>query len=137
MLVTNDTAVRCAASEGMRQSVPDALRTVIFRLLQEPMNNVAKHSKATRVGLTLTKTDGPIVLKIEDNRRGFDVEKILSSKNAARGMELSSMREGAELSGGTFSIESKKRDGTVIRAAWVIAGQKLPDDQPLFHGKGC
>jgi signal transduction histidine kinase len=57
-------------------------------------------------------------LAIEDNGQGFDVEYVRSEKNADRGVGLTSMKERAELSGGSFSIESKKGAGTTVRASW-------------------
>ena len=98
--------------------VPELLKTVIYRVLQEAMNNVAKHSKTNLVGLYLRKTDGQIELVIEDNGRGFDVENTLSLENTKRGLGLSSMKERTELSRGAFSIESTKGNGTTVKAMW-------------------
>ena len=100
--------------------VPDSLRTVIYRLLQEAMNNIAKYSKADRVNLLLRKTETVIELGIQDNGQGFDLEEASSRKGSAKGLGLESMRERAELSGGSFSIESSKGAGTVIRATWPL-----------------
>lgn len=98
--------------------VPELLKTVIYRVLQEAMNNIAKHSRADLVGFCLRKIDGLIELAIEDNGLGFDVENALSLKNSTRGLGLSSMKERTELSGGVFTVESTPGQGTVIRASW-------------------
>jgi signal transduction histidine kinase len=98
--------------------LPDPLKTVIYRVLQEAMNNIAKHSKADLVALSLRKTDNSIELVIADNGRGFDLEKAISVENAKRGLGLSSMKERTELSGGAFSIKPIKGKGTTIRASW-------------------
>jgi PAS domain S-box-containing protein len=100
--------------------VPDSLKTVIYRVLQEAMNNIAKHSKADRINLLLRKMDGAIELGIEDNGEGFDPEEALARIGTNRGFGLSSMRERTELSGGSFSIKSSKGAGTVIKAMWPI-----------------
>jgi signal transduction histidine kinase len=100
--------------------VPVSLRTVIFRLLQEALNNIAKHSKADRVNLVLRKMDSGIELRVQDNGQGFDTEEPISRVGTAKGLGLDSMRERAELSGGFFSIESSKGSGTVIRATWPL-----------------
>ncbi len=94
--------------------VPDSLRTPIFRILQEAMNNIAKYSKASLVSLTLWKDDGKISLTIKDNGQGFDLGTV------RRGLGLSTMKERAELSGGAFEIESTIGKGTIIRASWPI-----------------
>ena len=94
--------------------VPDPLKAVIYRILQEALNNIAKHSKANLVSISLRKKDDRIELVIEDNGIGFDMESV---KN---GFGLGSMRERAEFSVGSFDIESVKGKGTVIRASWRI-----------------
>jgi len=101
-------------------NVPASLKTVIYRILQEALNNVAKHSKADLTHLSLMKTESRIELIIQDNGQGFDVKNILSVESYRRGLGLGSMKERTELSGGSFSIESIKGKGTVIRASWPI-----------------
>ena len=95
--------------------VPDLLKTPIFRISQEAMNNIAKHSKASLVTLDLRERNGTIELTIQDNGQGFDLE------TAGRGMGLSTMRERAELSGGSFTIESAEGKGTTVRASWPLS----------------
>jgi signal transduction histidine kinase len=94
--------------------IADSLRTVLFRVMQEAMNNVAKHSKADLARLILRKTADKIELSIEDNGEGFDPESI------KQGLGLTSMRERTELSGGTFEVESILGKGTTIKAQWPI-----------------
>jgi signal transduction histidine kinase len=84
------------------------------------MNNIAKHSQAHLVRLSLRKQENRIEWTIEDNGMGFDLEKILSSEGSKRGLGLGSMRERAELSGGTFTIESTLGKGTTIKAVWPL-----------------
>jgi PAS domain S-box-containing protein len=98
--------------------VPDTVKTVIYRISQEALNNIAKHSKADLVRLSLEKKESKIELIIQDNGTGFDFEKILSMERPKRGLGLTSMRERTELSGGTFSIESTRGKGTTLRATW-------------------
>ena len=100
--------------------VPDSLKIVIYRVLQEALYNIAKHSKAAVVYLFLQKTDQTVQLVIRDSGQGFDLEETYSRKGTARGLGLDSMRERTELSGGSFSIESNKGKGTVIRALWPL-----------------
>jgi signal transduction histidine kinase len=100
--------------------VPPTLKTVIYRISQEALNNIAKHSKADLVTLSLRKPGSPIELTIQDNGQGFNVENIFSMESYKRGLGLSSMRERTELSGGTFTIESIQGKGTTIHASWQI-----------------
>ena len=96
------------------QEVPDSLKTPIFRISQEAMNNISGHSHATLIKLSIQKEDGRILLSIQDNGQGFDPETV------RRGLGLSSIRERAELSGGTCSIESVIGEGTAVRCLWPI-----------------
>jgi len=100
------------------QEVPDRLKIVILRMLQEAMNNIAKHSKATRVDLYLGKVNDSVEMRIEDNGAGFDLQHVHSRSSLERGMGLESMRERVELSGGSFAIDSLEGKGTTIRATW-------------------
>jgi PAS domain S-box-containing protein len=99
---------------------PVHIKTVIFRVMQEALNNIAKHSKADLIRLSLIKTEGKIELIIEDNGMGFDLEGLISMESSKRGFGLSSMRERTELSGGSLVIESTSGKGTVIRAQWPL-----------------
>jgi PAS domain S-box-containing protein len=102
--------------------IPGPLRTVIYRVLQEAMNNVAKHSRAKRVRLSLSKIkDGEIQLRVEDDGLGFDLQKALLEERTGHGFGLNSMRERTELSGGSFSIESQRGRGTVLQACWRLS----------------
>jgi signal transduction histidine kinase len=101
-------------------NVPVSLKTVIYRVLQEALNNIAKHSKADLIHLFLKKTESRIELMIQDNGQGFNQDKDLSKGRFGKGFGLTSMRERAELSGGSFKIKSGKGAGTVIHASWPI-----------------
>ena len=102
-------------TEIKETQVPDPLKAVIYRIVQEAMTNIAKHSKANHVSISLMrKMDGRTELVIEDNGIGFDMESI------KKGLGLGSMRERAEFSGGSFDIESVREKGTVIRASWPV-----------------
>ena len=98
--------------------VPEPLKIVIFRLVQETLNNVSKHAKADLVRLSIHKTGSKIELVIEDNGQGFDVEHTRPAGEAIGGVGLGSMKERSTLSGGSFSIDSIKGEGTTVRASW-------------------
>ena len=113
------TNVRIQKEIGLGETdIPESLNTVIYRVLQEALNNVAKHSGADSVTIFLTKRNGTIELTIEDNGRGFVLKEALDIDGSKRGFGLGSMKERIELSGGSFSLESVRRQGTTIRASW-------------------
>jgi PAS domain S-box-containing protein len=103
-------------------AIPDSLKTPIYRIIQEALNNVAKHSQADRVHLTLTRKDDKIELTVEDNGMGFDGGEVFARERSHRGFGLSGMRERTELSGGVFLIESSKGKGTTLRGSWPATG---------------
>ncbi|MGA2315299.1 MAG: PAS domain S-box protein [Thermodesulfobacteriota bacterium] len=107
--------------DHQESEVSTPLKTVIYRVMQEALNNIAKHSKADLVYLSLRKKENKIELTIKDTGMGFDLEEILSPERSKRGLGLNSMRERTELSGGTFVIESTAGKGTTIRAEWPIS----------------
>ncbi len=96
------------------ETLPGTLRIVIFRIIQESLNNIAKHSKATRVSLSIINTGEEVVVSVRDNGCGFEY----SAPEAQRGLGLKTMRERVELSGGNFTLETKRGKGTLITAYW-------------------
>jgi PAS domain S-box-containing protein len=99
--------------------VPHHLKTIIYRILQEALNNVAKHSRANFVHLRLRKNKTRMELIIHDNGRGFNLDQVMALKTSRRGFGLASMRERAELSGAAFEINSTIEHGTTVRAVWT------------------
>jgi PAS domain S-box-containing protein len=102
------------------KEIPQALKIVIFRILQEALHNVAKHSHASFVDITLQKAGETLELTIADNGGGFDKDAVRMTEERSWGMGLSSMKERTELSGGTFEIESASGNGTKVQASWPV-----------------
>jgi PAS domain S-box-containing protein len=97
------------------RDIPEPLKIVIFRILQEGMNNFAKHGQGDTVFLSLGKAEGAIRLEIRDNGIGFDLETV------RKGLGINSMKERTELSGGVFTIESARGLGTNLKASWPLS----------------
>jgi PAS domain S-box-containing protein len=103
----------------VEEAIPGDLKVNIFRIAQEALNNIAKHSKAEWVDISLSKSVGGIELVVSDDGVGMDLDLVLQTSTAGS-LGLTSMRERAELTGGSFSIESTPGEGTTIRASWQI-----------------
>jgi PAS domain S-box-containing protein len=99
--------------------VPEPLKMVVFRVLQEALNNVAKHSQADKVTIRIVKIQGRTELSIGDNGRGMDTNDALTLKGTRGGFGLVSMRERAELAGASFDLSSSAGMGTTIRISWT------------------
>jgi signal transduction histidine kinase len=90
-------------------SVPDDVELALFRVAQECMENVRKHSGATRAHVALRKRDGQVVLEVEDEGRGLVI-------NGRRGIGLAGMRERVEAVGGTMHVRSGPGRGVRVEA---------------------
>ncbi len=110
--------------EVREEDVPNTLRVVIFRITQEALNNIGKHSQATHIRISLTRERNQLRLAVEDDGIGFDFQRSTILDSHPMGMGLSSMKERAELSGGSFSVKSHPGQGAVIEVSWpLISGQ--------------
>ena len=90
-------------------------RTVLYRVAQEALNNVARHAEATHVEVKIQKKDDIICMKIKDNGKGFPPDNVLHAKKNRR-LGLVGMRERLEMVGGKFTIQSKPSQGTTLVA---------------------
>jgi PAS domain S-box-containing protein len=105
-------------------SLPDSLKILTYRVLQEALNNAAKHSCSENVNVSLGQSAGRLELTVVDDGKGFD-EKCLSRTNRhACGMGLQGMRDRAELFGGSFCLDSRVGHGTKIHVTWPLAPQR-------------
>ena len=91
--------------------IPPDRALSVFRLLEEALTNVVRHSGATEARVTLHGTDTQLVLRVADNGRGF-----IETGRATHGLGLASMRERLQLLEGTLSITSVPAKGTVVEA---------------------
>ena len=97
--------------------VPDHLKIVIYRILQEAMNNVARHSQASTAYISLKKTKNIVEFEVRDNGRGFHMSETLKAKS---GLGIAGIKERVKLSDGSFRILSGMDQGTSVRALWQV-----------------
>jgi signal transduction histidine kinase len=90
-------------------------RTVLYRVAQEALTNVARHAQASRVDLGIQKLPRAVCLTIKDNGKSFQVQRVMHSKRNKR-LGLLGMRERVEMVGGKLSVESAPGQGTTICA---------------------
>jgi signal transduction histidine kinase len=92
-------------------AIPERLQPTVFRLVQESLNNAAKHAEATRVWVEISQVDKTpyLALRVRDNGIGFD-----PSTPSDSGLGLRQMQHRVEVMGGTFNITSQKGSGTKI-----------------------
>ncbi len=114
-------------------AVPVSLATPIFRTVQESLNNVARHAQASNAFVSMRSDDSLLTLEICDDGIGFDPRK-LGGASTQGGHGLSGLRERASKSGGTFSLQSKRGCGTVVRVGWRIGRDR--ERQPVTTHTG-
>ena len=96
--------------------IPDSLKLVMFRILQETLNNIGKHAMAGKVSIELARNKDLLTLEINDDGRGFEAQDLPTGQ----GFGLGNMRERAKLSGGKLAIESEPGTGTLVRSDWPV-----------------
>ncbi len=99
--------------------VPEELKIVLFRVVQESVTNAIRHGKASRIRIGVERTNGWLRLNVADNGRGFDAAR-LETKSKSHGIGLNSMEQRIDSTGGIFSISSSPGQGTTVTAEWRI-----------------
>lgn len=96
-------------TEGDFSDLDDDVQLVAYRVAQESITNAARHSEATRIGVTLRRSGDAVELEVADDGRGFAFEQ------SERGLGIGGMRERALLIGAELTIESRPGEGTTVR----------------------
>ena len=100
------------ALDGEAASVLASRAGDVVQLAREALSNVSRHAEATTCRVSLLRGDGGLVLEIDDDGRGFDIE------TTTWGMGLRNLRERAESLGGMLQVESTPGEGTTVRATF-------------------
>src|SRR5207237_6971303 len=95
--------IRVKLQLGKLGRLPQSTEIIIYRLVQESFNNIAKHSGASAVNLSVSSADGVVRLNVEDDGVGFKVEEAFARRES---FGLSGMRERVTLLGGSFDVQS-------------------------------
>ena len=111
--VTGRARIPVSVTVEGRCDVPPEVKIVLYRIAQEALNNIGKHSGATAAEVSLVCAENGVKLSVRDNGRGFSLDSV-SSGNLGLGI----MRERAAGIGGAFSIKSVPGEGTEIVVTW-------------------
>lgn len=90
--------------------IPEKFKTGLYRIFQESLTNVARHSVASAVKVVLQEKDSYLILSIEDNGKGFDMEKAKDRRT----LGILGMKERSMMMGGVYEISSQPGKGTII-----------------------
>jgi signal transduction histidine kinase len=100
-------------SVGVPETIPDEYKICIYRLVQEALNNAARHSAARNAKVTVEQKMNKILVTVSDDGRGFDSQRV-------RGLGLLGMEERVKRLGGKLAIDSKPGAGTTVRAEFPL-----------------
>jgi signal transduction histidine kinase len=99
---------------GHAPNMPNDLQIALFRIVQEAINNIRRHAKASQFRLCITFADNSVEIVVKDNGVGFEVPAVIGNFVFNGKLGLVGMIERARLIGGNLSIDSKKGEGTTI-----------------------
>ena len=108
------TTTSLEVAEDISDGVGTDTEIALYRIAQEALTNVAKHAGAMHVSVRLTCEGAFLHLHVEDDGKGFVYEEAVSKRGAGHGLGLISMRERAELLGGTCAVTSTGGKGTIV-----------------------
>ena len=111
------TGIEIALQAEEFPKLPDEVASHAFRIIQEALTNVTRHSKATRVDVTVRRLKAVLILGVEDNGVGFEP----GSMSGLQSLGLVGMRERALACGGTLMIRGRPAEGTAIIVTIPIA----------------
>lgn len=109
---THKLNVSLETNLGARTGCGEQVDITIYRITQEALMNAARHSAAEGVSVVLTSNTSALKLEVRDDGQGFEMEA--PGRNRSRGLGLVSMRERAELLGGTFQVQSLPHKGVLV-----------------------
>src|SRR5262245_3214281 len=100
--------------EGLETRVEPDLETLVYRVAQEALTNVARHAAASAARLDVQRVPGKLSMSVRDNGVGFDVAQLFGSEERDRGFGLHGMRDRVQLFSGRFGLRSSPGEGTVV-----------------------
>lgn len=107
-------------------SPPQSIAIACFRVIQEAVTNIIRHSHATSVTVSLRQQEGDLLLFIRDNGRGFEVQKALADATRGQSMGLLGMQERIRFLNGSLSIDSNPGQGTEVRVCVPLSPLSSP-----------
>ncbi|HEX9027635.1 MAG TPA: ATP-binding protein [Anaerolineales bacterium] len=110
-------------SSALGQRLPPSVETALYRVFQEALSNVLRHSGAGQVKVTLARSDGFFEGEVVDNGCGFDYENLPQPAEDPRGLGLMGMQERVAQCGGSLEINSRSGGGTCIHVRIPLTGE--------------
>lgn len=101
---------------GFEERIEQSTEVIIYRIIQELITNVLKHSQAKQVIVQLIKNENMVLITVEDNGKGFDINQLQHNKNFG----IANVQSRVNYLNGTFQIKSEKEKGTNITIEFTL-----------------
>lgn len=121
-VIANHTGLSFSVTVEAQDPLPPDVQVILYRVIQEALNNTVIQASATQVTIYFTSRSGHVELTIQDNGRGFD-----PADTALGHLGLSIMNDRIQSIGGAIEILSQKGNGTLIKVSW-----DAPTDQKVI-----
>jgi signal transduction histidine kinase len=108
------TGLRIQVASEMSGELPEEHKTCVYRVVQEALNNCARHAQASAVQVSVRQDAGQILVTVQDDGTGFDPERV-------RGLGLLGMEERVRHLGGSFQVDSRPGRGTLLGVTLPLA----------------
>ena len=134
-IFTERWGIPCSLStRGDVKRLPPDYEIVLFRISQEALTNVAKHSQATEAEILLDFDTDRVRLEVKDNGQGFEVGEVMTNSGPTKGWGLLGMQERATLVGGQVEIDSAVGQGTCVRVLVPLMMEHGGNDETITSG---
>jgi PAS domain S-box-containing protein len=118
-----ESGIRTSLESRLVEEPPEAIRTTLYRIAQEALTNIRKHSQARRVDILLESREGGVLVRVRDDGRGFAAP--VERDPGPGHLGLSAMRERAEMADGWCRVASLPEGGTTVEF-WIPVGHQSP-----------
>lgn len=106
---------------GLDERLPAEVETAAFRVVQESLTNAFRHAQARRVEISVRRDDGHLLLRVQDDGRGFDLAEARRATTRGEHFGVVGMAERVKGLGGTLEVRSAPGKGTEVRASLPVA----------------
>lgn len=107
-------------TSGLKDRLSPPVETCLFRVVQEAVTNIIRHSEASSAYIALKRDNGAVSLLVADDGKGFDFGTVTSSPDPSRALGLAGMQERVSLIGGRLTVDSAPGQGTRVRATITL-----------------
>jgi two-component system sensor histidine kinase UhpB len=109
---------------GLRGRLTPPAETCLFRVVQEAVTNIIRHSEARSAHIELRRANGVVSLLVTDDGKGFDFGQVMQSPDPSRALGLAGMQERVSVLGGHLAVDSAPGRGTRVQATIRIEPER-------------